>query len=356
MWQNFLAVNFRCFGGLLIQPLNRINLIAGKNNTGKTALLEAIHLHSYPQDCDLPFQISQLRGIEISLSAASESLVRWLFYDRKTETRIRFVSQDDKGIPRELQIAFGDAQHAHQQWPEVDSMIQGTLLESDWKSNRPRMIMRTERQGKSFFALAVFMPNGGIVSLSQKAPWEGPSSFLSSWRDEPDKDVIMFSNFETEKRQEEILPSLRLVEPRVKRLSIIVSDNKPAIHADIGLSRLVPVALMGEGIRRLLKILLLIASSGGGRVLIDEIENGFHYSVLKDMWKAIGHVARKANVQVFATTHSWECIQAAHHAFKEDGPYELAYHRLDRLDDRIVAKTFNEENLERVQYTDLEIR
>jgi AAA15 family ATPase/GTPase len=89
---------------------------------------------------------------------------------------------------------------------------------------------------------------------------------------------------------------------------------------------------------------------------VDEIENGLHYSVLKDVWKAIAHAARQANVQVFATTHSWECIQAAHQAFRECGPYELAYHRLDRLDERIVVKTFNEENLERVQYTDLEIR
>jgi hypothetical protein len=345
MWQNFLAQNFRCFGGLLLQPLGRINLIAGKNNTGKTALLEAIHLHSYPQDCELPFKISQLRGIDVPLTAASESLVTWLFYDRKTNTRIRFVSQDDKGIPRELQIAFGDAQQARQQLPEADAAVQGSLLENDWKSARSRIILKTERQGKTFLSAGVLIPNGGIVSLSNKTPWEGPSVFLSSWRDEPDRDVITFSNFETEKRQEEILPNLQLLEPRVKRLSIVVSDNKPTIHADIGLSRLIPVALMGEGIGRLLKILLLIASAAGGRVLIDEIENGFHHSVLKDVWRVIAQAARKGDVQIFATTHSYECINAANEAFKANGPYDLRLHRLARVQEEIKVGTYDQETL-----------
>ena len=33
--------NFRCFRQWVIDPLKRINLICGKNNSGKTTLLEA---------------------------------------------------------------------------------------------------------------------------------------------------------------------------------------------------------------------------------------------------------------------------------------------------------------------------
>src|SRR5260370_32609562 len=140
MWQNFTVKNCRCLGGLLVQPLARVNLIAGKNNTGKTSLLEAIHLHSYPQDCQLPFAISEMRGIEVP-TGVSESLVIWLFYDRKTKARIMFVSQDDKGVTRELQIAFGDAQEVRQQFPEADSAMQGSFLENDWKTDRRRIVM-----------------------------------------------------------------------------------------------------------------------------------------------------------------------------------------------------------------------
>ena len=45
-----------------------------------------------------------------------------------------------------------------------------------------------------------------------------------------------------------------------------------------------------------------------GLIFIDEIENGIHYSVQKDVWNAIGKLARDLDIQVFATTHSLEMI------------------------------------------------
>ncbi len=71
MWQNVTVKNFRCFSGLFLEPLARVNLIAGKNNTGKTALLEAIHLHNHPADCQLPVTINKARGIKKAGKAIS---------------------------------------------------------------------------------------------------------------------------------------------------------------------------------------------------------------------------------------------------------------------------------------------
>jgi AAA15 family ATPase/GTPase len=113
---------------------------------------------------------------------------------------------------------------------------------------------------------------------------------------------------------------------------------------------------MGEGMRRVLSLVLAIANAPGGVVLIDEIENGLHYSVQADVWKAIARAARDADVQVFATTHSWECIEAAHRAFKEAGPYELRYYRLDRRGSDIGVKSFDERMLDTVEKSDLEVR
>jgi len=343
MWKTFLAVNFRCFGGLLVQPLDRINLISGKNNSGKTSLLEAIHLHRYPQDCQLAFSISELRGFD-NQARLSESLMSWLFYDRKTNTRIRFVCDDEKSIPRELQIAFGDSAEARAQFPEADKFVEGTFLENDWKTDRKRIIMKTERQGKQHFAVGLLMPSG-MASLGSKESWDGPSVFLSSWKHAPDEDVQVFSRLEIAKRQEEILPTLQLLEPRLKRLALIMLDDKPVIHADIGLSRLIPITIMGEGIRRLLMILGSIAHAPKGRVLIDEIENGLHHSVMPAIWMAIAHLARKEDVQVFATTHNYQCIQAAHEAFKASDVYDLRLHRLAQVKEEIKVGTYDQETL-----------
>jgi AAA ATPase domain len=78
MLQNIVVKNFRCFPSLRLHPLSRMNLIAGMNNTGKTSLLEAIHLHNKPLKCDEPVAINKLRGIADPTRAIQE-LCSWLF-------------------------------------------------------------------------------------------------------------------------------------------------------------------------------------------------------------------------------------------------------------------------------------
>jgi AAA15 family ATPase/GTPase len=113
---------------------------------------------------------------------------------------------------------------------------------------------------------------------------------------------------------------------------------------------------MGEGIGRLLSIILAIANAKGGTILIDEIENGLHYSVLSNVWKAIADAARRADVQIFATTHSLECIRAAHEAFESSDKYDFRYHRLERIKDEIRSVTYDQENLAISDEMNLEMR
>ena len=115
---------------------------------------------------------------------------------------------------------------------------------------------------------------------------------------------------------------------------------------------------MGEGFNRLANLTLSIANSENGVVLIDEIENGLHYSVHVDVWKAIANAAREFKVQVFATTHSLEMIRAAHQAFKDDEPYDFRLHRLYRSQktNQIDVATFKEDNIETAIDMNLELR
>jgi AAA15 family ATPase/GTPase len=113
---------------------------------------------------------------------------------------------------------------------------------------------------------------------------------------------------------------------------------------------------MGEGIGRLLSIILAIANAKGGTILIDEIENGLHYSVLTDVWKAIADAARRVDVQIFATTHSQECIRAAHEAFENTEQYDFRYHRLEQVKDEIRAVTYDQETLATSDEMNLEMR
>src|SRR5208337_1798095 len=118
MLQNFTVKNFRCFQSLGVGPFDRVNLIAGRNNTGKTALLEAIRLHCDPSNCQLPLSINKERGVE-GPGQTLEDDGNWLFWDRNPAHAIELASQDDRGITRSLTIHLVDALTAGERFPKA---------------------------------------------------------------------------------------------------------------------------------------------------------------------------------------------------------------------------------------------
>lgn len=144
-------------------------------------------------------------------------------------------------------------------------------------------------------------------------------------------------------RLSEILDALRIVEPRLRDMDVLDWGGSLAIHAMmIGVGRAVPFALLGRGVRRMLNLFLAIACSPKGIVLIDEIENSLHYSVLAPLWKAIVEALRKNDVQLFASLQGWECLCEAESAV-DCASGELMFHRLDRAGNGVSVTTCNQE-------------
>ena len=166
----------------------------------------------------------------------------------------------------------------------------------------------------------------------------------------------MFGRLELMSSDYSLVESLKLIEPRLKRITTIVVSGLPILYGDIGLQRLVPLSLMGEGLNRLVSILLTLATNSGGLVLIDELENGLHHSVLSNIWQVINDAAHRFNVQVIATTHSYECIQSAHTAFSDNGNYNFRLHRIDHLENRFKAVSYDQETLETAINIPFEVR
>ncbi len=140
-----------------------------------------------------------------------------------------------------------------------------------------------------------------------------------------------------------LLDALRIVEPRLESIEDNSSSGTPMIWGDIGLPELVPLAMMGEGMMRVARLILAISAAPNGVVLIDEIETGLHHSVLTDVWKAIDATARRFGTQVIATTHSFECIEAAGEALIGTGG--LALHRLEVTDSGNRCITYGKKNI-----------
>jgi hypothetical protein len=318
--------------------------------------LEAIHLHCNPGDGQLPLRINESRGIEPTTQSLEE-VSSWLFFDRQPAHKIEIVSQSDQGEPRELTIALLDRVALREQFPQVDKMLGETFRSEMGDVNQARLVLRyCGPRGEEGYGFCMATALNGFAYTSPRIPPGIPCVFLNSAAVTSADDVKRFGELEGAKRQEEILPALRILEPRLQRLSLILFAGKPCIHGDVGLSRMIPVPLMGEGLRRLLSIVLAIAETKGGVVLIDEIENGLHYSIMKPVWKAIAQAARQADVQVFATTHSWECIRWAHDAFAEEDEYDLRLHRLSREGDSVTAVSYDQARIESALYNAVEMR
>ncbi len=184
-----------------------------------------------------------------------------------------------------------------------------------------------------------------------------PAFFLGSRTRIPlREEAERFGKLQVRGEEDVLLQVLQLVEPRLDRLAMVVVAGEPVLHGDIGTSRLLPLPLMGEGVARLASFVTHIGNTTKGVVLVDEIENGLHHSILVKVWQVIGEVARRFNTQVFATTHSRECIIAAHKAFTESGIYDFRLHRLERVKEAIRTVTYDQETLEAAIEAELEVR
>jgi AAA15 family ATPase/GTPase len=158
------------------------------------------------------------------------------------------------------------------------------------------------------------------------------------------------------KAEKKFIKTLNVIDPRIVDISL---GSKNMIYFDLGLDRRIPLQIMGDGIGRLLSILVTIANFENGIVLIDEIENGFHSSTLDLLWSSIRDVAEAYNVQIFATTHSIECVKTFSNTFTNDllGADNIRLYRLERSkDNQFKAFKYTGEVLQSALESNWEIR
>ena len=113
---------------------------------------------------------------------------------------------------------------------------------------------------------------------------------------------------------------------------------------------------LGDGMLRALGISLALVSVKDGILLIDEFENGLYYTVQPDLWQFIFRIARRLNVQVFATTHSWDCIEAFQRAAREDHQEEGLLIRLESKTGEIGVTLYDERELTIATREHIEVR
>lgn len=358
MFTSISIKNFRCFKDLSVESLDRVNLIAGANNVGKTVLLEAIFLLIGTMNISLIAKISAFRGIEEfkgDLASVRDLLWRPLFSNLDSRATIEISgSLSTSGQHRvEMQmvpVASARLALGNDSAPETGPRAGGP-------PGQAIQLRYTDPMGETRSTEMLIDEKGiRVEPVPSEPPF--PGFFLAARRrTTPQEDAERFGRLEEMVRGPyDFLEALKIVEPRLKRLTTIFRAGVPMIYGDIGLGRMLPLPLMGDGLERLTSILLAIANAPHGVVLVDEVENGLHHAVMSKVWQAIGDAARRFDVQVFATTHSFDCIRAAHQAFETSGSYDFRLHRLERVGGDIEVVSYDQEVLAAAMQADMEVR
>lgn len=359
MYHSFEAKNFRCFQHLTMKKLARVNLIAGFNNVGKTALLEALFLHCGAPNPELIKNILGHRGIP----KITSELTEWgegpwssLFNSFDTTKRIELTGHLQDTGRRTLQLrVIRDPDELREisalllpRWPSAPDVLPFAMTQALELAYRHK-----KRDGKVYWVLT---PDGPFPYPKPPPPPFRAFIMPARTRVPIKEDEKRFSDLEVEDHLEVLLEALRIIEPKLQKLSLNIWGGLSLIHAQVKGGRLVPLFSMGEGMVRITSLVLEIAAARGGVVLVDEIENGLHYSILADVWRAIAGATQMFDAQLFATTHSWECILAAHRTLSKATEYDFRLHRLDRTDDVVRAVAYDKDSIEGAIKARLEVR
>jgi len=218
--------------------------------------------------------------------------------------------------------------------------------------------IRVEEQfGGTVHKATQVMTRNGFIQQGEIFPSRKTVVYFSGAARTTNDDVQRFSDLQVENREEEVVQAIKVIEPRIRKIDISLAGGQPRLHADIGLRRSLPLNLLGEGTARVMSFILAIHTAGEqGVVLIDEFENGIHYSALAPVWRTLASDAARSGVQIIATTHSNECVQAAQEGLGDLGISDLALFRLERRREEIHVVDYNAELLRLAAEQDMEVR
>ncbi|HEY2467843.1 MAG TPA: AAA family ATPase [Terracidiphilus sp.] len=314
---------YRGFSEFEMKNLGRVNLLVGTNNSGKTSALEALYLLVSQGDPSSLWRVLWRRSERLPdrPSRPSPELdMCHLFTGHEIRMGSKFTFSAENQTPgRHLSFSIGeisDETRVKNTTREVVALPSRFGLHIKGNPSPPAAVIPLTRSG-GLPPEALEIPrrmqrrNSGDDEVHTQfitAESYGGSELVSLW-----ESVALTSN------EERVLNALRLLEPEIERIASIslTPDYYGGGNQRGGFrvkfkdqERPIPIGSLGDGIWRLLVMAIAIAQCKDGLLLIDEIDTGLHYSVMTAMWRLIYGAAKELNVQVFATTHSNDCIRS----------------------------------------------
>lgn len=369
--------NYKNLKNFNIDSLSKVNLIVGKNNVGKSSLLEAISIYCSKGDVSQLKNILDLRGESVDFrrdmeNQQNEELERFssLFSDRNIESffaesiEIKAFSQNKQlQEAGKLSIRFVrliEKNEIDENGLEriVRKIVDENAKEELEDSNLQYGILSTFDNKSSLYILGRNLFRGRVEKLI-------PFEYVRTSQITNDRNPTLFDKIALTSLEKEIINALKIIEPNIEAINFLKDESKRQRLSSREDERVAIVVFgispkryrlssMGDGVNRILTIILALLNCKDGILLIDEFENGLHYSVQTQLWNMIFKLSNQLNVQVFATTHSDDCIKSFIAADTNESGRLI---RLENRGSQILAVEYEEKSeLEYISTRNIEVR
>lgn len=357
--------NFRCFQELFIKDLAPVTLLGGKNNSGKSAILEAVFLNSGYRNPNIFFALAAGRNGNGNLQALPERIWNPLFFDFDKTDKLSLSIVRDNNLKSVLTMKKVTDQNASL---DINMGSVTAILKQGYDPNFLNQhffalhytytVGKYKNQGQFSFE------NNQIrhASIGAKSHEKEPSLVKVNFY----KNVYMVDNttmaewvskFILDGNKADLLNVLRVFDARIMDITTLVENNISYVYVILSNKVKMPITYMGDGINKILQLLLLVLTSPNGIVLLDEIENGFHYSVYANVLKLLYEAALTVNCQLLITTHNIDILRQSVSTMKEmDKLQSLSYQRISVSSKGRRAYGFSGDELETALDAELEVR
>ncbi len=308
---------FRCFNHTHIKGFEQVNLLGGKNNSGKTALLEAIMLACQPNEITLAFLRDTLRKESTQMIAEMPNKV-WdnLFYQQQDKPiqinltvntqkyEIQFLKEKNEG--NVLLLLFRRVQYKiiFNKYDEQKYEMQVNIpVETKHHSGLPN------KRAYSVYTDKYEPVIDSDKHLSRPFIYKNVETLFGL----PISNAMLaakYNELELNSHDDLFLQALNTIDESIDKVKISIVGEHILYARRKGEKQLLPLTLFGDAINSVAKLIFAILDAKDGVLLIDEIENGIHYTNHDKIWTLLFQLAKQHNVQVFATTHSREMIEA----------------------------------------------
>jgi hypothetical protein len=356
MYKQLHIQNFRGIADLTISDLARINLFVGPNNIGKTSLLEALLLFQTPGAPGITLAANQARGL---LEPQSPELL-WhsLFRGMAPGQAITIEGTDSQDVRRALTITLTRSE-TERVTPQIEAPPPpGFSAPGIAPLPAPAEILHfryqidnaepEETQARISGQMQEFQNRADLTHGNTAFLPLGPA--LS-----PQSLATLFTQVQDSGDLDSLVESLRPLQPGLRSLSLGFVEGWPLIRAHVeGIGRPLPLQFFGGGMGRLAAILLTTLTVAV--VLIDEIDTGIYYENLVGAWQSVDVASARTGTQIFATTHSLECVRAGVVAFQGEHAADLRIYRIERRKGKLCAVAYDRETAAAALDLGLEVR